>query len=113
MGHFGNKNAKWVKLPQFESLLGLSTTLETLEAKVKIGGYFMRVKCNFPYILLLIFIFVSFYFNKNFVHHPNYIQHRLPLSLITFLKLCLINRTFKFFFLKKSFFWAKASFLDH
>jgi hypothetical protein len=98
MGHFGNKNAKWVKFPQFESLLGLSVTLETLEAKVKIGGYFMRVKCNFPYILLLIFIFVSFYFNKNFVHHPNYIQHRLPLSLITCLKLCLINRTFKFFF---------------
>jgi hypothetical protein len=27
---------------------GLSVTLETLEAKVKIGGYFRGVKCNFP-----------------------------------------------------------------
>jgi hypothetical protein len=26
MGHFGNKKAKWVKLPQFESLGGLSVT---------------------------------------------------------------------------------------
>jgi hypothetical protein len=67
MGHFGNKNAKWVKFPQFEILLGLSVTLETLEAKVKIGGYFMRVKCNFPYILLLIFIFVSFYYYYYFL----------------------------------------------
>jgi hypothetical protein len=37
---FGNKKSKWVKLPQFESLGGLSVTLETLEAKVKIDEYF-------------------------------------------------------------------------
>jgi hypothetical protein len=48
-GHFRNKKAKGVKLPQFESLGGgLSVTFETLEAKVKIGGYFKGVKCNFP-----------------------------------------------------------------
>jgi hypothetical protein len=41
-GHFGNKKAKWVKLSQFESLGGLSVTFKTLEAKVKIGGYFRR-----------------------------------------------------------------------
>jgi hypothetical protein len=46
-----------VKLPQFESLGGLSVTLKTLEVKVKIGGYFRRVKCNFPksYIGMLYF----------------------------------------------------------
>jgi hypothetical protein len=27
---------------------GLSVTFETLEAKVKMGGYFKGVKCNFP-----------------------------------------------------------------
>jgi hypothetical protein len=48
MGHFGNKNAKWVKLPQFESLGELNVTLETLEVKVKIGKYFRGVKYNFP-----------------------------------------------------------------
>ena len=37
-GHFGNKKAKCVELPQFESLGGLSVTLETLEVKVKMGG---------------------------------------------------------------------------
>jgi hypothetical protein len=40
MGSFGNKKDKWVKLPQFESLGDLSVTLETLEAKMKISGYF-------------------------------------------------------------------------
>jgi hypothetical protein len=28
-----------------------------LEAKVKIGGYFRGVKCNFPFILFSIFSF--------------------------------------------------------
>jgi hypothetical protein len=37
MGEFGNKKAKVVKLPQFESLGELSVTLETLKAKVKMG----------------------------------------------------------------------------
>ena len=47
-GYFENKKAKGVELPQFESLGGLSVTLETLEIKVQIGGYFRAVKCNFP-----------------------------------------------------------------
>ena len=33
-GHFGNKKAKSVELPQFENLGGLSIILETLEVKV-------------------------------------------------------------------------------
>ena len=33
--HFGNKKVKGVELPQFESLEGLSITLETLEVKCK------------------------------------------------------------------------------
>jgi hypothetical protein len=46
-GHFGNKNANWVKLPQFESLEGLSVTLETFEVKVKNRWILQGVKCNF------------------------------------------------------------------
>jgi hypothetical protein len=56
-GHFENKKAKGVELPQFESLRGLSVTLETLEVKVQIDGYFKEVKCNFPIIIIIIIIF--------------------------------------------------------
>ena len=46
-GYFENKKAKGVELPQFESLRDLSVTLEILEVKVQIGGYFRGVN-NFP-----------------------------------------------------------------
>jgi hypothetical protein len=36
----GKKNVKVVKLPQFESLEGLSVIFETLEVKMQIGEYF-------------------------------------------------------------------------
>jgi hypothetical protein len=41
------KMSNWVKLPQFESLEGLSVTLETLEVKVKNRWILQGVKCNF------------------------------------------------------------------
>jgi hypothetical protein len=74
-GHFENKKAKGVELPQFESLRGLSVTLETLEVKVQIDGYFKEVKCNFPIIIIIIF-FPNNNTNNIFSQSPS------PVSLV-------------------------------
>jgi hypothetical protein len=77
-GHFENKKAKGVELPQFESLRGLSVTLETLEVKVQIDGYFKEVKCNFPIIIIIIIII--FFPNNN--TNNIFSQSPSPVSLV-------------------------------
>jgi hypothetical protein len=49
MGHFGNNKAKWVKLPQFETLgRGVKCHFLNFGGKSENRWILQGVKCNFP-----------------------------------------------------------------